>query len=104
VFLFFSGICYIVKNKNRNNEVLFAAAYATGSEVLVRMADGAGYEFGKYTVLIFAMLGIAYSGFSKKSWLYALYLLLLLPSLILTDNLLSLSKPEINLIISKISG
>lgn len=102
--LFFSGICYIIKTRNRNQEVLLAAAYVTGIEVLVRMVNGGGYEFAKYTVLIFALLGIYYSGFSKKSWLYVLYLLLLVPSLLLIDGLKDLSRSGINTIIGHLSG
>jgi hypothetical protein len=102
--VFFSGCYYIVRNRDANQQALFAAAYITGSEVLLRMVDGASYEFAKYTVCIFTLLGIFYSGFSRKSWLYVLYFLLLVPSLLLTNDFLHMSRREINVLIMTFSG
>jgi O-antigen ligase len=83
--LFVYCIYYIVKNKNRNNEVLIACAYVIAVEVLLRMTGG-GFltEFGKYSIMIFMFLGMIYSGFSGKAVLYWLFLLLLIPSVILS--------------------
>ena len=78
------GIYYIVKNKNKNNEVLIMSAYVVSVEVLLRMTNGMILnEFGKYSILIFIFLGMIYSGFSKKAWVYWIFLLFLIPGLIL---------------------
>lgn len=78
------GIYYIVKSKNRNNEVLIMSAYIISVEILLRMTDGILLsEFGKYSILIFMFLGMIYSGFSKNALLYWLFLLLLIPGVIL---------------------
>ena len=62
------GLYYVIKNKNRNNEVLYVAAYIVGSEVFLRMTNGLFfYETGKYEVIIFVLLGFFYSGFSKNA-------------------------------------
>jgi hypothetical protein len=47
--IFILGIYFVIKTQNRNNEALIAAAYITGSEVLLRMTGGnISYEFSKY--------------------------------------------------------
>ncbi|WP_281637415.1 O-antigen ligase family protein [Flavobacterium marginilacus] len=82
--IFSFGIYYIVKTKNKNNEVLILSAYVVSIEVLLRMTDGIFFnEFGKYAILIFMFLGMIYSGFSKNALLYWMFLLLLIPSVIL---------------------
>ena len=92
IFLF--GAILIVKNKNRNNEVLLVCGYIVGAEVFIRATNGAFlYEFAKYGIILFLFLGMYFSSFSKNIFPYLLYLLLLLPALfvattdyILTDN------------------
>ena len=62
------GFYYIVKNQNKNNEVLFVSAYIVGSEVFLRMTGGnILYESAKYGVMLFLALGMYYSGFSKNA-------------------------------------
>lgn len=81
--IFLLGVFFIVKNRNKNNEVLYWAAYAVGAEVFLRMTKGnIGNEFAKYCVIVFSLLGIYFSSFSKKAWLYIVFLLLLLPGII----------------------
>ena len=73
--IFAFGIYYIVKNKNKNNEALVISAYVISVEVLLRMTDGMLLnEFGKYSILIFMFLGMIYSGFSNKAFIYWLFL------------------------------
>ncbi|WP_281633861.1 O-antigen ligase family protein [Flavobacterium luteolum] len=85
LLIFFFGFYYIVKTKNRNNQVLVISAYIVGVEVLLRMTNGGTLnEFGKYSMLIFMFLGMVYSGFSKNGFLYWIFLLLLVPSIILS--------------------
>lgn len=87
--IFLYGIYYVVKNQNRNNEALLAAAYIVGSEVFLRMTDGNPlYEISKYAVIVFILIGMYYSGFSKGAAPYWIFLLLLVPGIILaTVNL-----------------
>lgn len=83
--LFGFGLYFIIKNSNKNNEVLVVSAYVIGVEVLLRMTGGVFFnEFGKYAILIFMFLGMIYSGFSKNAYLFWLFLLLLLPSVFLS--------------------
>ena len=73
------GLYYVIKNQNRNHEVLYAAAYIVGSEVFLRMTGGnLLYESSKYGVMVFLTLGMYYSGFSKSAVPFWIYLLLLL--------------------------
>ena len=76
----------IIKNSNRNDEALFAAAYVVGFEVLSRMTGGVGfsYEFAKYCVIVFMTIGMFYRGFQRKSWPYLLFVLFLMPSLLVS--------------------
>ncbi|WP_166921725.1 O-antigen ligase family protein [Flavobacterium poyangense] len=85
LLIFICGLYYIIKNKNKNNEVLIMSAYVISVEVFLRMTDGAILnEFGKYTVIIFMFIGIIYSGFSNKAFIYWGFLILLIPSVILS--------------------
>ena len=78
------GAFFVINSKNRNNEVLYAAAYIVGSEVALRMTNGNPvYEFSKYGVMIFILIGIYYSGVSKNALPYWFFLLLLIPGTII---------------------
>jgi type IV secretory pathway VirB6-like protein len=63
------------------------------------MVDEASYEFAKYTILIFSLFGVFYSRFSRKSRLYLLYFLLLVPTLLITNDFLLMSRDQINVLI-----
>lgn len=76
------GIYYVINSQNRNNEVLYASAYIVGSEVLLRMTGGnINYEFSKYGVIIFMLIGMYFKGVSKYAAAYWIFLLLLLPGI-----------------------
>ena len=91
IVVVFVGIGYVVSTSNRNNEVLLVAAYCTGIDVYLKMIRGGlFYEYGKYTVIVFMLLGIFYSGFSKKSFLYVFFLVLLIPGIFIGTQTLSL--------------
>jgi O-antigen ligase len=78
------GINYVVRTKNVNNEALYAAAYVIGAEVFLRMTEGNFFEqYAKYVVMTLLILGMIYRGFSKNSWIYLVFGLLLLPGVIL---------------------
>ena len=85
------GLYYVIKNQNRNHEVLYASAYIVGSEVFLRMTGGSLlYESSKYGVMMFLTLGMYYSGFSKNTVPFWIYLLLLLPGVILATETLNI--------------
>lgn len=78
------GLYFVVKNKNKNNEVLLVAAYIAGAEVFLRTTFGTPfYEFGKYFIIFFVGLGTFYDGIPKIKNPYWIYLILLLPSIII---------------------
>lgn len=80
----------ILKNKNKNFEILMACAYVVGSEVFVRMTGGGlFYEAAKYEIIAFSLLGLFYSGFKRKGVVFFLYLLLLAPGIVVSSETLS---------------
>lgn len=104
--ILFLGIYFVVKTQNRNNEVLYAAAYIVGSEVFLRMTDGnPNHEFSKYGVMLFLGMGMYYSGFSKNALPYWIFLLLLIPGVIIGTQTLNPTTLEIRkTILFNISG
>jgi len=99
------GLILVVKNQNRNNEVLFAAAYIVGSEVFLRMTGGnPNHEFSKYGVILFMILGMYYSGISKNSIPYWLFILLLIPGIVWGTQVLGSGVEMRKTIIFNISG
>lgn len=83
---FLVGIIYflyrVFSNGNRRDEVLLGAAYVTGFEVFSRMTGGAiSYEFAKYMVIIFLVIGMFFKGFTTKSWPYVIFILFLIPGI-----------------------
>ncbi|WP_309640187.1 O-antigen ligase family protein [Flavobacterium sp.] len=97
ILITISGFLYVVWNKNQNHEVLQVAAYFIGSEVLLRMSDSfLNYEFVKYAIIVLAVLGIFYSGFSKRTIPYWVYLLALFPSIFFNNDVYHLSKTALN--------
>lgn len=115
IFPFFSKIygylifilwaLYIIKKQNKNNEALMAAAYVVGSEVFLRMTHGNPlYEISKYGVMVFIFIGMYFSGFSKNATPYWIFLLLLVPSVVLTTFVLDFDTDIKNTIAFNISG
>jgi hypothetical protein len=115
IFPFFSKIygylifilwaLYIIKKQNKNNEALMAAAYVVGSEVFLRMTHGNPlYEISKYGVMVFIFIGMYFSGFSKNATPYWIFLLLLIPSIVLTTFVLDFDTDIKNAIAFNISG
>ncbi|WP_445710025.1 O-antigen ligase family protein [Flavobacterium sp.] len=77
------GYTIVIKNKNKNNEVLIVSAYIIGVEVFLRMTNGMHInEYGKYNVILLMFLGILYKSFHKGSYIYLVYLFLLLPGVL----------------------
>tara|TARA_R100000935_G_scaffold1517_1_gene4894 strand:+ start:76576 stop:77856 length:1281 start_codon:yes stop_codon:yes gene_type:complete len=70
----------ILSLKDKQREVLIASAYMVGAEVFFRMTKAFFlYETGKYMVIAFLLIGMFYQGFKRKSFVYIIYILLLLP-------------------------
>jgi O-antigen ligase len=103
--IFISGLYFVIKTQNRNHEVLIIAAYITGSEVLLRMTAGnISYEFSKYGVMIFVFIGMYFSGFSKSATPYWVFLLLLIPSVVISTFVLDFDTNVRTTIAFNISG
>ncbi|MBG6109788.1 hypothetical protein IWX84_000649 [Flavobacterium sp. CG_9.10] len=103
--IFIFGVYYIIKKQNRNNEALIAAAYVVGSEVFLRMTGGNPlYEISKYGVMVFIFIGMYFSGFSKGAIPYWIFLLLLVPSVVMTSFVLNFDTNIRKAIAFNISG
>ena len=103
--IFIFGTIFILKSSNKNNEALLVAAYVVGSEVFLRMTGGNPlYEISKYGVLFFLLLGMYFSGFSKKAFWYWIFLILLIPSVIIATFALDLGTNIRTRIAFNISG
>ena len=103
--IFIGGFFYVIKTQNKQNEALIVAAYVVGSEVFLRMTEGNPlYEIAKYGVMVFIFMGMYYSGFSKSATPYWIFLLLLVPSVILTTFVLNFETNLKNSIAFNISG
>ena len=103
--IFIFGVYYIIKKQNRNNEALIAAAYVVGSEVFLRMTGGNPlYEISKYGVMVFILIGMYYSGFSKGAVPYWIFLLLLIPSVVISVFVLNFDTDIRKAIAFNISG
>lgn len=85
------GILLVYNTKNKKNEVLIVSAYLISIEVLMRMTGDMFFnEFAKYGVIIFMIMGMFFSGFSKNTLPYWFFLLLLIPGVIISTVTLSL--------------
>lgn len=105
IAIFVLGLLYVIKKQNRGHEVLLVSAYITGAEVLMRATDGVPlYEFAKYAVMIMALVGMIYSGFSRNAVPYWFYLLLLVPGVVVSVFVLNASIEDRKLISFVISG
>lgn len=103
--IFIVGFFYVIKKQNKHNEALIAAAYVVGSEVFLRMTGGNPlYEISKYGVMVFIFIGMYFSGFSKSATPYWIFLLLLVPSVVLTTFVLDFETNVKNAIAFNISG
>ena len=79
-------IIYIIFKSNRNEEAFLFAAYISSAEVFIRMSKAMIlYETGKYSVILFLIIGIFVGKFKQKfSVALAFYLLLLLLGIVFT--------------------
>ncbi len=80
VVVYFLSRIFTLKDKQK--EVLIASAYMVGAEVFFRMTKSYFlYETGKYMVMLYLCIGIFYQGFNRKSFVFILYILLLIPGI-----------------------
>lgn len=102
---FVSGLIILLKTRNKNNEALYLSAYVVGIEVFLRMTNGMIFnEFGKYTVMIFLLIGMFYTGFSRNAWPYWIFLVFLVPGIIVSTATLSYETNMRKAIAFNISG
>jgi O-antigen ligase/polysaccharide polymerase Wzy-like membrane protein len=95
----------ILSSNNRDDEVLIAAAYMTGIEVFARMTGGAiSYEFTKYAVIGFLVIGMFYKGINRSSWPYLFYIVLLIPGVLFSAINLNYETSMIKALASNLSG
>lgn len=82
-----AGLSIVIKNQNKNNEVIFISAYLVGIEVFLRMTGGnLNNEYIKLLVIFFMIIGMFYSNFSIKSFLYLVFLFLLIPGILVATS------------------
>lgn len=82
-----------------------AAAYIAGIEVFYRMTGGMiFYETGKYSVIIFLIIGMFYKGTSSKTVPYWIYLLILIPGIVVASFTLDYSTEFRKAIAFNLSG
>lgn len=108
-YVLFVAILYfmhrIFSNSNKKDEVLLAAGYVMGFEVFSRMTGGAfSYEFAKYAVIGFLLIGMFFIGFKKSSWPYIFYILLLVPGVLFSAINLNYDSSVANAIGFNLSG
>lgn len=102
--LFFT--LWVFQSGNKQNQALYAAAYMTAGEVFFRMTGGSliPWEAGKYSVICFVLLGLFFSGTSRRSAPYWLYLLLLIPGVIYAAETLNFDTNVRKAVIFNLSG
>ena len=99
------GFSLIAKNKNRNNEVLYVVAYLVGVEVFLRMTGGNfNNEYIKVSVIFFMLVGMLYSNFSINAFIYAFFLILLIPGIYLTSTVAHFDTDIKKAIVFNVSG
>lgn len=99
------GFLYVIRAMNRDNNVLIVAGYIVGSEVMLRMTGGNFfYEFSKYGVIFFMLVGFYYSGFSKNAIPMWIFLLFLIPGILIATETLNLTTDIRKAILFNISG
>lgn len=86
ILIMFYGIYRIMAKKNQDGSAHVFAAYVVGVEVLFRMNSGGfSYEWGKYAVVVFLVLGILVGAKKKIPYIFIVLILLLIPSVMYVD-------------------
>jgi len=81
------GLLSIIFSSNKNEEAFIASCYIVGVGVFMRMIGGfPTYEAGKYSVVLFLLIGFVVGEFKQKfSLAFSFYLLLLLLGIVFTQ-------------------
>ncbi|KQB41588.1 O-antigen ligase family protein [Flavobacterium aquidurense] len=99
------GFFIVYRTKNKNNEVLLVAGYLVGVEVFLRMTGGnLNNEFVKFGVTFFMLLGMIYSNFSTNAFIYWFFLILLIPSILITSTVFNPSVDIKKSLVFNLSG
>jgi hypothetical protein len=86
VVIYFLFKIFTCQDSKRVEEILFACAYVSGSEVLFRMTKGAiSYEASKYLVILFVVIGLFFKGASYRAYPYFFYLIALVPAIVVAS-------------------
>ena len=89
VVVYFLIKIFTCPNSKRVEEILFACAYISGSEVLFRMTKGAiSYEACKYLVIMFVLIGLFFKGINSGAYPYFFFLIALVPAIIVASKTL----------------
>lgn len=103
--IIFGGAYFVINAQNKNHEVLYAAAYIVGSEAVLRMTNGNPvYEFSKYGVMLFVLIGFYFKGISKNAIPYWVFLILLVPAMLITTQTLHHDNNMVNRLSFNLSG
>jgi len=77
---------YVFSSKNKTLAILIACAYLATSDVFFRMTSGLiFYESRKYLLIVFAFIGLFYEFSKSKGYIYIIYVLLLLSTIVFTE-------------------
>ena len=103
ILIIIMGLYFVIKNKNKNNEVLYIAAYISGCEVFLRIIKAAFiYQYSGVFVLFFIFLGFLYKNELLKKNPYWLLLRFTIPGVLLSIQTLNYNVK--NTIVFNISG
>lgn len=90
ILVFFLRTIFIVPKKEKAIQVLLGCGYLIGAEVFIRMTGGSIlYEASKYFVILFCVLGMILTRISISSFIYLIYIMLLIPGIFITGFNLS---------------
>lgn len=80
----------IIVGKDKFFIVLLGSAYFVGVEVFLRMTKAIFfYETSKYMIILFSTLGMFYLSFRKSAYPYIFYILLLVPGILVSYDVIS---------------
>lgn len=80
----------IIVGKDKFYMVLLGSAYFVGVEVFLRMTKAMFfYETSKYVVILFSIIGMFYLSFRKTAFPYIVYILLLVPGILVSYEVIS---------------
>lgn len=86
LIIYFLGRIILASQANKTREILLSCAYLISAEVLFRTTKSTiSWEAIKYLVILFMLMGIFYNGLSGKGYVYFIYLIILVPSVVMAS-------------------